>query len=565
MAYDYSQYTIDKNINPLTGGKNIYKDGAVQDYNAMLPLFQSGFDASQLKEHSPIPQNDASLPAYTASLPAYTPEIPTKLTESDFQTNLNELMAENKKIREQYLASLKPSQVETDLGTQIADIQAQIGKQEGAFKQGLQDISQKRISMPLITGQQAALGRQAQLDVQTLATQEKNLLTRLGLAQEARQSDQKILETGMSFIGQDMDLQMKMQERIAAEQDRVLQRAMNMSALQKQTLSQFADAFKSYAPEQMESFQAQIAQMASKAGIPIDLALATIKSAQDEYAFDQAVKTATAGKLDTSITEVGGRKVLVNNQTGETIRDLGSSDTGDGGLANQFGLPADDPIFFAVQGLPITDKKDTIKRYVDIKQRSGQDAANKFVDTIAIKSLTATQKEDYGVYADGIRIINGVLGDTEAFKNSNLNLYKTALEKAKPLIALQKDQKWVDVVSKIEAAQARIRKGFFGTALTGTEKVSADNFLINFDRDDIATAETKLENMATLARDIQTRLLNEQKGVFETGIISPQDKRQVPSVNKTAMLESVLSGQIEVSQPKQESGWLGSLWNKLFK
>lgn len=221
------------------------------------------------------------------NLPTYTPEIPTKLTENDFQTNINELMAENKAIRDKYLASLKPSQGETDLGTQIADIQGQIGKQEGAFKQGIQDISQKRISMPLITGQQAALGRQAQLDVQTLATQEKNLLTRLGLAQEARQSDQKILETGMSFIAQDIELQTKMQERIDSEQDRILQRSVNMSALQKQTLSQFADAFKSYAPEQMESFQSQIAQMATKAGIPIDLALATIKSAQDEYAFGQ--------------------------------------------------------------------------------------------------------------------------------------------------------------------------------------------------------------------------------------------------------------------------------------
>ena len=34
-------------------------------------------------------------------------------------------------------------------------------------------------------------------------------------------------------------------------------------------------------------------------------------------------------KVDTSITEVGGRKVLVNNQTGEIVKDLGS--TGDGG------------------------------------------------------------------------------------------------------------------------------------------------------------------------------------------------------------------------------------------
>ena len=38
----------------------------------------------------------------------------------------------------------------------------------------------------------------------------------------------------------------------------------------------------------------------------------------------------TKKPLDTSITEVGGRRILVNNQTGEIIRDLGAS--GGGGV-----------------------------------------------------------------------------------------------------------------------------------------------------------------------------------------------------------------------------------------
>jgi hypothetical protein len=48
MAYDYSQYSIAKDIDPITRGKNIYKNGVVQDYKSMLPLFQSGFDVSQI-------------------------------------------------------------------------------------------------------------------------------------------------------------------------------------------------------------------------------------------------------------------------------------------------------------------------------------------------------------------------------------------------------------------------------------------------------------------------------------------------------------------------------------
>src|SRR3990167_7433197 len=45
--------------------------------------------------------------------------------------------------------------------------------------------------------------------------------------------------------------------------------------------------------------------------------------------YDEAVKIAAPflkEKIQTTITEIGGRKVLINNQTGETIKDLGKSD-----------------------------------------------------------------------------------------------------------------------------------------------------------------------------------------------------------------------------------------------
>lgn len=224
-----------------------------------------------------IPTTDVSLgnPTITSDM------LKTPTTSFDIQG----LLRENQKIREKYLSSLTPSSQEQDLGVQIADIQNKIRQQDLSFQRGSEDIAQQRISMPLITGQQAALGRQAQLEQQQLSIQESNLLTRLGLAQEARTAQQKVLETGMSFIAQDIELQGKIQDRISAEQDRILQRAATMSTLQKNTLSQLAQAFQAYTPEQLVQFQPQIAQIASQAGIPIDLALATIHSASDEYAF----------------------------------------------------------------------------------------------------------------------------------------------------------------------------------------------------------------------------------------------------------------------------------------
>ena len=202
-------------------------------------------------------------------------------------------------------------------------------------------------------------------------------------------------------------------------------------------------------------------------------------------------------------------------------------------------LSADDPIFFVTAGIKSElGKKNAVQKYTNMLNKGQTQEANRFIETLAFQNLGAPQKEDYGVYSDGERIIGNVLADTDKFKENNLSLYKTAIERAKPFVLLQKDQKWVDITSKIEQAQARIRKGFFGTALTGTEKASAEQFLINFDRDDIATAETKLRNMAELAGDIKKRLINEQKGIFtnessesQRNIITAPDGQEIEIID----------------------------------
>lgn len=62
-------------------------------------------------------------------------------------------------------------------------------------------------------------------------------------------------------------------------------------------------------------------------------ALSAIQNAPDKVtATNIATQTGLIAptKLDTSVVDVGGRKVLVNNQTGATIKDLGSSTSGSG-------------------------------------------------------------------------------------------------------------------------------------------------------------------------------------------------------------------------------------------
>lgn len=65
-------------------------------------------------------------------------------------------------------------------------------------------------------------------------------------------------------------------------------------------------------------------------------------------------------KLDTQVVDVGGRKVLINAQTGATIKNLGYSDTGDGGGLSGFGS-------FPIPTAP-EQPKETFSQFVSRKQ-----------------------------------------------------------------------------------------------------------------------------------------------------------------------------------------------------
>ena len=386
----------------------------------------------------------------------------------EYKTLLDDFMTSSKDLRQKYLETLSPTSEETNLKNQIADLEA-------AAKIGADQQYGLGRPLALSTGRAERILNQGQIQLQTLTK-------KLGIMIDEREAKSKGYSTAMEMLQNDFDTQFKIEEALYKRQNDTLDRAAKLSEAQRNAMGTLADKFKdidvdSLTPEAKLAIQ----KFATSQGVDVDLAMEIIRGAHDQQTFDNVI---------------AGTKA--STASGET-----------------FGLDPSDPIFGAITGLGSVKAQDAaLKRYAGFKQSGNEDAANKYLDFVALSTLSQAQKDDFGVYSDGQRIINNVLGDLEKFKSTNLNLYKTAVERLKPLAGLQKDQTWVDITSQIEQAQARIRRGFFGTALTGTEKQSADKFLIDFANDDIATAETKLKNMRQLATDIKRRLLNEASGKF---------------------------------------------------
>lgn len=108
------------------------------------------------------------------------------------------------------------------------------------------------------------------------------------------------------------------------------------------------------------------------------------------------------------------------------------------------------------------------------------------------QKLGESDKADYKLYSGAISAFDSASNQI-ATQNLTAGPYKALAEKAKPWVSIKNDKSYADLRSVIELGQAQLRKGFYGTAVTGTEAGNANKFLIN-DSDPISVIKWKVDN-----------------------------------------------------------------------
>lgn len=186
----------------------------------------------------------------------------------DFQA----LIDDQRKLQEAYLASLAPSDRESAIQAEIGDLRGRISTYTDAYQAGIDKISEEIIPMGFITGQQATLEKRAQRDLQTLSNIENNLLYELGLEKEASALQRQGLKDAVVFSAQNTQMLFAMQERIQANEDRVLARASTLRTDAKSTLALLLTNFKGVTIDQLSpEDQRSLANIAAQAGIPFSM------------------------------------------------------------------------------------------------------------------------------------------------------------------------------------------------------------------------------------------------------------------------------------------------------
>lgn len=229
-------------------------------------------------------------------------EATKKLQESQQQRlkDLETLQTETSKLRTQYLGTLTPTAEETTLATTIADFQEQMKNYDLETQKlvyGLEGQGRGIVS-GLVAGQQAKLQQQRALEYQSMAAKESNLLTRLGLLQDARKAQQTALTTGISMLEADNELSNKIRDAIDAQNQAVIDSVSGMSTKAKDTLTfilkQFEGLdFESLPDESIKSIQA----LAEQAGIDIGIIQAGLKAVKDQQDFDNALRLSQEERL----------------------------------------------------------------------------------------------------------------------------------------------------------------------------------------------------------------------------------------------------------------------------
>lgn len=225
-----------------------------------------------------------------------------ELQESQKQrlADLQALQTETSKLKTQYLGTLNPTGEETTLATSIADFQEQMKNYSLDTQKlvyGLEGQGRGIVS-GLVAGQQAKLQQQRALEYQSMAAKESNLLTRLGLLQDARKAQQTALSTGISMLEADNELSNKIRDAIDSQNQAVIDSVAKMSTTAKDTLTlilkQFEGLdFESLPDESIKSIQA----LAEQAGIDIGIIQAGLKAVKDQQDFDNALKTSQEERL----------------------------------------------------------------------------------------------------------------------------------------------------------------------------------------------------------------------------------------------------------------------------
>mgnify|MGYP001571761800 CR=1 FL=1 len=233
-------------------------------------------------------------------------EDKTKKYDSTIQDYFNS----TKSLRERQVSLLSPTTREQELNKQVLDLRSQ------ADQFSLQTEKEK---MSEFEGQTLgfAQGRASEIDFKAsfknkeMALKEKNLLSELGLEQKKREYEGKTVEQQLDDFRDDFDLRSKIEDKLIAQEDKLLEKANSLSKDSQTTLLKLMDELEGFSADDLpEEARKKLEELSVEANLPFDLVQSALKAQKQRRVFDDSLKLAQKERL----SEKGGIKITPEDQ-----------------------------------------------------------------------------------------------------------------------------------------------------------------------------------------------------------------------------------------------------------
>ncbi len=211
----------------------------------------------------------------------------------------------NKLITEKQNANnaLIPTTEEKDLNTKLADIrnQANLAKQD--VKEYESKLPGEGISQGGIDARSYNVEKAANLTLERLGIEEANLLTRLGLAQDARTIQQKIADGNYNAQKDALDYKFKIQDAIDKQKTDLANAAEKLTDNARSALTTILTQFDGLTYHALSpDGQNQLMTLAKTAGIPIDTIIKGMDVVKAQKDFDNLQKNKASVSAETKKT-----------------------------------------------------------------------------------------------------------------------------------------------------------------------------------------------------------------------------------------------------------------------
>lgn len=322
--------------------------------------------------------------------PSTTPPTQVEQDRSNLESTLKSLIVQDSNRGPRFDTLQNTYQI-PEMTKQLNDLNLQIAQRKNDFINQSQTAENKAIPTPFIVGEQSQIQRQSAVELGALSATAQALQGNIQLANDTIDRTLKMefdpIENQINNTKTLLDL--NYQDFTNQEKKR--------ADMTKELLDQrqgMVDDLKTAKKDAYTAIFASQASASEKSNAAIDVSRAT--SPDDAYSI--AAKY-SAPKADTSVQDFGGNKVLIDNNTGRTIKILGPSSTGGGSVTvpnnvNLGGLnkPLQDSFNSVIIGLPATAAKTASATFTNLVNSGDLEGAKAYIVRIALSNLPADQQ-----------------------------------------------------------------------------------------------------------------------------------------------------------------------------